>query len=312
MTPLLPPSCPACGNPVAFSEYCRASFLPDDERRILECPLCRLSVLWPLPTGDELTAYYGQSYFDFNRRREEGKGLYYAHLLKKIAPQGRFLDVGCATGFFLSGIQKNCSWELYGLETGREAAAYARKNLCVDVRDVPLEQAGYESDFFDFIHLNNVLEHTTDPFAVLSEAARILKKGGRLYVAVPNGLIDRRGYWKVLKKTGHLGASKDGHLFFFTKDSLESLAQRSGLQIQKAYSCGFKRGFRVLGLWPEKKGWERDYQGHPKDPRSLEQSIVEGRSHSPSYYLFKHTQENVFRYPGFSPWTYDFNLTLTK
>jgi SAM-dependent methyltransferase len=286
--------------------------LPDDERHILKCPQCRLGILWPLPTGEELTAYYSQAYYDFNRRKEEGKGLYYAHLLKAIAPRGRFLDIGCATGFFLSGIQKNSPWELYGLETGWEAAAYARKNLGIDIRDVPLEAAGYEGDFFDVIHLNNVLEHTTDPFAVLSEAGRILKKGGRLSVSIPNGLVDRRGYLEVLKKTGRPGASKDGHLFFFTEGSLRALTLRSGLRIQRARSSGFKRGFRVLGFWPEKKGWERDYQGRVKSTKSVEESVVEGRSHSSFYYLWKHTQEDLFQYPGFSPWTYDYNLILTK
>lgn len=307
-----PSPCPACGTSSVFSEYCRASFLPDDERSILECPHCRLGILWPLPTAKELTAYYSQAYYNFNRRKEEGKGLYYAHLLKAIAPRGRFLDIGCATGFFLSGIQKNCSWELYGLETGREAAAYAKNRLGIDIRDVPLENAGYETDFFDYIHLNNVLEHTTDPFAVLTEAGRILKKGGRLVVAVPNGLVDRRGYLNVLNKTGRAGSSKDGHLFFFTEESLLNLAQRSALLIQKVRSSGFKRGFRVLGFWPEKKGWERDYQGRAKSAKSVEESVVEGRAHTSSYYLWKHTQEDLLQYPGFSPWTYDFNLIFTK
>jgi SAM-dependent methyltransferase len=307
-----PESCPACDAPGPFSDYCAASFLPGDERNIVACSHCGLSILWPLPTGTELTTYYHQGYYDFNRSREEGKGLYFARQLKKLAPTGRFLDVGCATGFFLSGIQKNCEWELYGLETGRDAAAYARQNLGIEIQDQPIENAVYPKDFFDYIHLNNVLEHTTAPLAVLSATNRILKPGGKLFMAVPNGPVDRWGYLEFLKKTGQNGASKDGHLFFFTKDSLQALCERSGLRIQKAQSSGLKRAFRVLGYWPQKKGWESAYQGRPNAQRSVDESVIEGKKHSACYYIFKHSQENLFQMPGFHPWTYDFNLMLTK
>lgn len=306
------PSCPSCGTQTGWKDYCPASFLPGDARVILECPSCGLGILWPLPTPGELSAYYSQGYYDFNRSREEGKGLYFAERLKRLSPTGRFLDIGCATGFLLSGIQKHCGWELYGLETGVEAAAYARTRLGIEVRDVPLESAGYPPDFFDVLHLNNVLEHTLDPAAVLGEAHHILKPGGRLFVSVPNGHIDRLGYRKVLERTGQRGASKDGHLYFFTGEALERLAAGSGLRVTRARSSGFKRALKVLGWWPEKRGWERDYQGRPRAQRTVEASVVEGTPHGARYYLWKHTQEELFQYPGYSRYTYDYNLVMTK
>ncbi len=304
--------CPACGEKDRFTDYCPASFLRGDIRWIRECGNCRLSVLWPLPTPGELNTYYNQGYYNFNRHSEEGKGYYYARMLRRIRGKGRILDIGCATGFFLSGIRQNCDWEVYGQERGKEAATYAREKMELPIKDVPLEKAHYPKNFFDFIHLNNVLEHVTDPAAVMAEVGRILKPGGRLYLAVPNGGVDRHGYRDYHLRMGERAASMDGHLYFFSPLSLSFLAQNAALRIEKFYSCGLKRAMRVLGLWPRKRGWERVYQGREPGESSVERAVEVGRSYPRLYYLFKHGKEQLLRFPFYFHWTYDFNLYLMK
>jgi SAM-dependent methyltransferase len=304
--------CPACGEKEKFTDYCPASFIRGDERWIRECGHCGLSVLWPLPGPRELNAFYNQGYYNFNRRSEEGKGYYYARVLRRIREKGRILDIGCATGFFLSGIRQNCDWEVYGQETGKDAAAYAREKMGLPVKDVPLEKAGYPGDFFDFIHLNNVLEHVADPAAVMNEAGRILKPEGRLYLAVPNGAVDRFGYRDYHRRAGERAASMDGHLYFFSPRSLSLLANNAGLRIKNFYSCGLKRALRVLGYWPRKRDWQRAYQGRTPGENSVEKAVEEGRAYPRIYYLWKHGKEKLLRFPFFSPWTYDFNIYLKK
>jgi len=305
-------SCPACDVTKGWKEYCPASFLPGDSRRIMECSRCGLSILWPLPASSELGTYYRGGYFDFERHREEGKGLYFAGRLKAIKPKGRFLDIGCATGFFLNGIRRNCAWEVFGLETGRDAARHARNVLNLDVKNVPLERAGYPRDSFDYIHLNNVLEHVTDPLAVLTETGRILKPGGRIFMAVPNGRVDRHGYLDYHRRFGKPASSKDGHLFFFSASALQALVPRAGLRIENSFSCGLKRSLRVLGWWPRRRGWERPYEGRDNDAGGNKVIGGTGRSHRAAYYLFKHTWERLLRFPGMTRWAYDYIVHLTK
>jgi len=303
--------CPACGGK-DFKEHCPSSFLKNDKRWIMECTHCRFSILWPLPSAKELNTFYSQGYYDFNRASEEGKGWYWSRLLKRIKDKGRFLDVGCATGFFINGIRQNCDWEVFGLETGSGAAAYARKEMGLKVKDVPLEKAKYPRNYFDFIHINNVLEHVPDPPKVLAEAAKILKPGGILYMAVPNGRTDRYGYWDFHQKFKQRAASMDGHLSFFSPLSLSLLAGKAGLKIEKVYGCGPKRALKVLGYWPRKKDWMRAYQGREAKVQTVEEAVNPGKSRPKLYYLYKHGSENLFRFPGFFKWSYDFNLYLTK
>ena len=268
---------------------------------------------WPLPAGRELNAYYNQGYYNFNRRGEEGKGGFAnAGLLKRRREKGKILDVGCATGFFLSGIRQNCAWEVYGLETGKGAGAYARKKLGLKIKEVPLERAGYPKDFFDAIHLNNVLEHVLDPAAVLAEAGRILAPGGRLYLAVPNGPVDRYGSFDYHRRFGKRAASLAGHLYFFTPRSLDLLAEKSGLRIEKVYGAGLKRTLKTLGYWPRRRGWEAPYQGGSPSGKKVEEAVVEGKAYPKLYYWFKHGSEQLLSFPGFVPWAYDFNLYLTS
>lgn len=98
-----------------------------------------------------------------------------------------------------------------------------------------------------------------NPGEAFAEAVRILAPGGTLYISVPNGKIDRFGTRAYYEKTGKLAASKDGHMFFFSKKSIYGLARANGLKITQKYSTGIKYSLRQLGLWPKKRGWEAAY-----------------------------------------------------
>jgi len=315
------PSCPACSGKT-YRSYCPASFLYGDKRDILECSSCGLSVLWPLPTGKELSAYYHEGYFDFERNKEEGRGWAFGRELAGFRSQGRFLDLGCATGFFLNGVKRGsgpvgrsfsgAGWEVFGLETGQGAAKYAREKLGLNVKSVPIEKAGYAKGFFDAIRVNNVLEHVLDPAKTLRDVSRILGPGGRLYLTLPNGRVDRAHYSGYYKAFRERGASKDGHLWFFSPKSLSLLAERSGLRVEHSYGTELKRALRVLGWWPKKGDWAKPFQKREKTRRSVEEAVVEGRRKPRAYYLFQRKLEGLTFLRGFSPLAYDYTVLLRK
>jgi hypothetical protein len=67
-----------------------------------------------------------------------------------------------------------------------------------------------------------------------------------------------------------------------------------------------------LGYWPQKKGWEKEFQGRRPGEKTVEKAIEEGKTRPKLYYLYKHTTEDLFRFPGLPTWTYDYNLYLSK
>jgi len=138
----------------------------------------------------------------------------------------RLFELGCGAGAQLK-VLAELGWEVSGVELGGAAARFARERLSLDVRQGSLESAGLPSGAFDVVIASHVLEHLPDPAAAAAELARILKPGGRLYAAVPNGgaleaaVFGSRWAWEA-----------PHHLHHFTPESLGRMLDRAGLRVE--------------------------------------------------------------------------------
>ncbi len=98
----------------------------------------------------------------------------------------RFLEIGCGTGFVLSGIRSAYpSIELSGSEifsTGLDFAATRvppAQFYQMDARNIPFR------DHFDVIGAFDVLEHIDDDEAAIAEVGKALRPGGGFLISVP-------------------------------------------------------------------------------------------------------------------------------
>lgn len=97
-----------------------------------------------------------------------------------------FLEVGCGTGFVLSGVSKVFPGAtLLGSEIFTAGLGYAAKRLPsvkfiqMDARNIPYREE------FDVIGAFDVLEHIEDDMTVLREAHAALRGNGFLFITVP-------------------------------------------------------------------------------------------------------------------------------
>jgi len=74
----------------------------------------------------------------------------------------------------------------------------------------------FEDELFDAALLIAVLEHTMNPIQMVSETARVLKRGGKVAVLVPNDINKSIG--RIL--IGKSAPRSPGHLYFFTPTKL--------------------------------------------------------------------------------------------
>ncbi|MBW4662627.1 MAG: class I SAM-dependent methyltransferase [Chroococcus sp. CMT-3BRIN-NPC107] len=89
---------------------------------------------------------------------------------------------------------------------------------------------------FDFIFMNDVFEHLSDPLKVLKQLAEKLKPNGKIFVDTPKQfwlypatkLLSKQIYTKLLN-----GTVSTDHLQIWSKKSFESVVQASGLKIVK-------------------------------------------------------------------------------
>ena len=135
-------------------------------------------------------------------------------LVPEFVPGGKLLEIGCASGGRLISL-RSLGWQhLQGIELAPSAAERARaEGYPVDCDSVENALARYPGEFFDVIISSMVLEHLFDPFAVVPEISRTLKKGGQfLFSTVVCDSLDAhiyRGYFS--------GFDLPRHMVFFQK-----------------------------------------------------------------------------------------------
>lgn len=179
----------------------------------------------------------------------------------QLLPKGkRILDIGCGYGELLKKAQAKGYKELHGIDISTEVLKKCRKNLkgaehiSVKIGDVD-SALNYPDRYFDAITMIAVYEHIFDPHAVAEEIRRVLKKNGTLIIEVPNVVFLPRRFsflWGKLPKTADEENYKDGHLQFYTQDSLRSILQEHGFAVVSAGSSGIWSKYR--DIWPSLLG----------------------------------------------------------
>jgi SAM-dependent methyltransferase len=138
----------------------------------------------------------------------------------------RFLEVGCGTGFVLSGIRTAFpSAELAGSEIFSTGLAFAAERVPsaafyqMDARAIPFR------DHFDAIGAFDVLEHIDDDTRVITEVARALRPGGTFLLSVP--------------QHPSLWSAQDDHAFHvrrYTAAGLRRKVEAAGFEIVRTTS----------------------------------------------------------------------------
>ena len=304
-----PETCPICGTTASFPVLCPVVLAaPEPVYDLVECGCCNMRFLRPLPDTEALNRFYAPHYYGSDWYKQEEKGRMFARNMRGI--NGRFLDVGCGLGYFLQAVALASGCEAHGVEISPEAVGYAKSKLSLEVRCGELMDAGYPDGFFDFIRVNNVIEHVRNPLGFIRECRRILRKGGLLYLSVPNGPVDSAGLINYFQDEKKPPRSKDGHLFFFSRNALDRLFQAAGLEIADAHTYGIRRGLRLLGRYPNKTHWKNPYR-LPKDVPERKEIVLPPRPRRfPGYAAYRYWQFRVKRLSGLVNFGLDFEILL--
>ena len=207
---------------------------------VLSCPACGLAHTAPRIGREDFPTYYPDSYSAYepnvSHRRRPSLGERVGELQRRALvrfgpyrrvsqrPPGRLLDVGCGTGDLAAEFIR-LGWRASGIEPSAAAAAHARA-AGVDAVAGTLADAPWEDGHFDAIVFNHSLEHVDDPAAALATAARLLRAGGLLAIAVPNF-----GSWhRRLFGSAWFQLDLPRHLQHFDRVTLAAQVRRAGLR----------------------------------------------------------------------------------
>lgn len=179
--------CPVCG----ISKFDNLWSL--DSYSFSTCPKCSLIYQNPQPLSKDVEVRYDSDYFNYEIENEESFLNLMLLGLKDIGfvpvkvdgISKKILDIGCATGLFLSHMKK-MGWKTYGVEICKDACDYGNNVRNVNIFHGTLNEAGFNEETFDIIHLSHVIEHINNPKEFLQEIYRLLKPGGVIYCTTPN------------------------------------------------------------------------------------------------------------------------------
>jgi SAM-dependent methyltransferase len=137
----------------------------------------------------------------------------------------KVLDVGCGFGQTLA-FHKSRGCDVYGVDADSNLERVAdRHNFKVEIGI--FNKNSFKSEKFNYITIDQVLEHAVDPLGMLKNATGKLIEGGRLIISTPNS----EGLGRKLFGKSWIHWHNPYHINIFSKKSMDELAQRLGLTV---------------------------------------------------------------------------------
>ncbi len=153
-------------------------------------------------------------------------GWYLDWLEKYLKEDYRYLDLGCRNGEFLVQLRERIdAWKLYGVELHEDSAMIASdRGIAVYTQDV--HYLKLENDFFDFVFLTHLLEHTHNPSKVLWQVEKVTKPGGCVFIEVPlepkpKKLPTEWAHWYTFQRPRSLLTLIDSEVFKIIKRKID-------------------------------------------------------------------------------------------
>lgn len=143
------------------------------------------------------------------------------------------LDVGCASGWFLSKIKEEypkakCS----GVDVYKRSIEYGKKlYTSLHLYYADAHRLPFPDKSFDTVICTEVLEHVVDPKKVLEEIKRVLTSDGIAIIEMDTGNFLFRLIWHWWTHVRN-GVWRDSHIHFFDTNKLENLIQKTGFSIK--------------------------------------------------------------------------------
>ncbi|MBX7065852.1 MAG: bifunctional 2-polyprenyl-6-hydroxyphenol methylase/3-demethylubiquinol 3-O-methyltransferase UbiG [Parachlamydiales bacterium] len=172
-------------------------------------------------------------------------------IISQIGKNKKVLDIGCGAGILTNALAKAghtvCGVDLS--ESSLEVAKEHDATKTVEYKKANAYSLPYPDDYFDVVCAMDVLEHVEEPSLVVSEASRVLKKGGQFFFHTFNRNLF--SYLFVIKGVEWFvpNAPKNMHIYplFIKPEEFEEMCSERDLEIVNLQ--GFAPNFFAKPIW---------------------------------------------------------------
>ena len=240
--------CPVCDGKT-FSHFltCTDFFVSGEEFEIKQCENCGFKITENIEDENNIGRYYQSEEYISHSNTSKGlvNSVYHSvrkymlgrkrRLVEKVTGtrNGHILDVGTGTGFFLNEM-KEYGWRITGTEKSEEARNFAKKEF--NLNNLPTEDLfNLDSNSFDVITLWHVLEHIHQLKENMEAFQKLLKKDGKLIIAVPNHDSSDAKHYK------QFWAAYDvpRHIWHFAPKQMKQFGEKYGFKLSSLHTMPF-------------------------------------------------------------------------
>ena len=153
--------------------------------------------------------------------------------VKNLPVASRLLDVGCASGDIAVELAIR-GYRVHGIDFEPERLKRAQQLAEKLHQDVIFSQSSFDDfsqkDTFDGIILGEVLEHFSDPSAMLRKAQRLLVENGKMIITTPNmPSLNNRLKFFIL---GVFPDNNPEHKYYFDNRRFKNVVDETDLMIE--------------------------------------------------------------------------------
>jgi SAM-dependent methyltransferase len=230
-----PPPCPVCSGVASpLRAYGDRGVDLFAGRRIDRCDACGLGFATPMPSEQDLAAYYESSSYELthgargHHRSPWALGVARARSQVELVTRwsgapASWLDVGAGYGFLLDEARRLGAHRTVGVELTPERVA----ELTVRGHGVVASVDEAEGPFA-VVSMSHMLEHVPDPCSTLAAVNKKLAPQGTLLCEVPN------------KPDLDQPAADTPHVLFFVAEALTTAMRAAGLEPVAVRTCGIQ------------------------------------------------------------------------
>ncbi len=247
--------CPVCGGERA------SPLMSHGEWRLVQCDECALPYMPVIPTDEAIDRDFdwSRTFAETKRSRwlnTPGARLWTAFLLplrsrreiramrqiRRSAPPGRMLDIGCGTGR-LDAMAMKRGYDPLGIEISGAMAARAAQRLGSErVRVARLRDLDLPAGSFDLAVGISYMEHEPAPLPVLRRLRELLRPGGVFVAKTPN-----YDCWlRSLRGRRWSGYRWPEHVQYFTPATLSRLAEAAGFAVERVEANPLSDNFWIV------------------------------------------------------------------
>lgn len=238
-SPDVRPACPICDGPteVIWHDMYDDRYGYPGLFTIRRCKSCRHRYIDASFTAPELRSlysdYYPRGMLDLDQflPYTEARGARawlageQASAFRWVPENVRVLDIGCGFGETLAYHEaRGC--EAHGIDADENVVRVAQR-YGLKARAGLFHPEDYDSESFDYVTLDQVIEHVISPSEFLAGVAAVLRPGGIAILSTPNA----NGYGARIFGRRWINWHVPYHLHQFSRHSLSISAQRAGLSV---------------------------------------------------------------------------------